>query len=184
VSDVTVEAIFELFERFGEQRYDEDLSQRLHAEQTAALAAADGASESLVAAALLHDVGHLLELAESGAEGRDRATDRHHEGRGSAWLASAFGPDVTAPIALHVRAKRYLCAVDPTYHARLSPGSQASLARQGGPLSAEAAAAFEGTAGATEAGQLRRWDDQAKDPGLVVAPLVAYRPLLDALTRP
>ena len=43
--------------------YDEDLSQLDHALQTAALAVAADASDALVAAALLHDVGHLLELA-------------------------------------------------------------------------------------------------------------------------
>lgn len=172
-----------LFERFGAQRYDEELSQRLHAEQTAALAVAADAEPAVIAAALLHDVGHLLELAESGAEGRDRTVDHRHEARGSAWLAGLFGPHVTAPIALHVRAKRYLCAVDPSYHGRLSTGSQASLERQGGPLDAAAVEAFEQNAGWADAVELRRWDDHAKDPALVVASVESYADLLESLRQ-
>ena len=97
---------------------------------------------------------------------RDRTTDQRHEARGSAWLAGLFPPAVTAPIALHVRAKRYLCAVDPSYLAVLSPGSVASLERQGGPLSADEVAAFEANPGWADAVALRRWDDQAKVPDL------------------
>ena len=177
----TVDEVLALFAGYGEQRYDEELSQTLHAEQTAALAVAAGASDALVAAALLHDVGHLLELARSGADARDRTVDHRHEARGSAWLAGLFDREVTAPIALHVRAKRYLCAVDPGYHGLLSAGSQASLARQGGPLDPAAVEAFEQNAGWAHAVALRRWDDHAKDPALVVEPVSSYRRLLESL---
>ena len=95
---------------------------------------------------------------------------------GSAWLAGLFPPAVTAPIALHVRAKRYLCAVDPSYLAVLSPGSVASLERQGGPLSADEVAAFEANPGWEDAVALRRWDDQAKVPDLPVPPPVPTAP--------
>ena len=109
----SIDEVLDLFERHGAELYDEEIFQLAHAEQTAALAQAAGATDAVVAAALLHDVGHLLEVAErQGA--RDRTTDQRHEARGSAWLAGLFPPAVTAPIALHVRAKRYLCAVDPT----------------------------------------------------------------------
>jgi predicted HD phosphohydrolase len=40
--------------------YDEDVTELEHALQAAALAIADGAPDHLVAAALLHDVGHLV----------------------------------------------------------------------------------------------------------------------------
>jgi gamma-butyrobetaine dioxygenase len=88
---------------------------------------------------------------------------------------------VTAPIALHVRAKRYLCAVDPAYAALLSEGSVASLARQGGPLDDAAVAAFEANPGWADAVALRRWDDAAKVPDLEVPPIESYRALLDDL---
>jgi phosphonate degradation associated HDIG domain protein len=175
-----VDEVLELLRRHGADLYDEEIFQLAHAEQTAALASAAGATDSLVAASLLHDVGHLLEVAErQGA--RDRTTDQRHEARGSAWLAGLFPPAVTAPIVLHVRAKRYLCAVDPTYTSVLSPGSVASLERQGGPMDAAEVAAFEANPGWEDAVALRRWDDHAKVPDLAVTPATAYRALLESL---
>jgi len=176
----SIDEVLDLFQRHGTQLYDEEIFQVAHAEQTAALAQAAGATDAVVVAALLHDVGHLLEVDERQAA-RDRTADQRHEARGSAWLAGLFPPAVTAPIALHVRAKRYLCAVDPSYLAVLSPGSVASLERQGGPLSAYEVAAFEANPGWAEAVALRRWDDQAKVPDLPVPPAGSYRPLLEAL---
>ena len=178
----SVDEVLALYERYGDGHYDEELSQLAHAEQTAALAGGAGATDAVVAAALLHDVGHLLEVAGRGGP-RDRTTDQRHEAVGAAWLASLFGPEVTAPIALHVRAKRYLCAVDPAYAGLLSPGSTASLARQGGPLDAADASAFEQNPGWEGAAALRRWDDAAKVQGLEVDPIDAYWPLLESLTR-
>lgn len=94
-------------------------------------------------AALLHDVGHLLELRDGGAAHGDVAVDLGHEARGARWLARLFAPEVTGPIALHVAAKRYRCAVDPAYQDGLSDGSRRSLARQGGPMDAAEVARFE-----------------------------------------
>ena len=175
----TLDDVLALYERYGPQHYDEDLSQLDHATQTAALACAAEATDALVAAALLHDVGHLLELAE-----RDvprRAADLRHEARGAAWLSSLFPPTVTAPIALHVRAKRYRVTVDPAYRRVLSPGSVASLERQGGALAPAEVAVFEANPGWKDAVTLRGWDDHAKDLTLTVMPLASYRPLLDSL---
>jgi [1-hydroxy-2-(trimethylamino)ethyl]phosphonate dioxygenase len=179
MSATSIDQLLDLYERHGATRYDEELSQLAHAEQTAALARAAGSSDELVAAALLHDVGHLLEVADAGD--RDRTADLRHEARGAAWLSGLLPPAVTAPIALHVRAKRYLCTVEPSYTAILSPGSVASLERQGGPLAPADVAAFEGNPGWDEATRLRRWDDQAKVLDLVVDPLESYRPLLTAI---
>jgi phosphonate degradation associated HDIG domain protein len=176
----SIDEVLDLLERHGAEQYDEEIFQLAHGEQTAALARAAGASDWLVAAALLHDVGHLLEIAErEGA--RDRTVDHRHEARGSAWLTSLFPPAVTAPIALHVRAKRYLCAVDSDYAVVLSPGSVASLERQGGPMDAGEVAAFEANPGWQDAVALRRWDDQAKVPDLPVPAAATYRPLLESL---
>lgn len=178
----SIDEVEALFEAHGAERYDEALSQLAHAEQTAALAVAAGASDALVVAALLHDVGHLLELADHGA--RDRTTDLRHEARGSAWLAALFPPAVTAPIALHVRAKRYRCAVDPGYLQVLSEGSVASLERQGGPMAPDEVAAFEANPGWEDAVALRGWDDRAKVLHLQVAPFASYRPLLEVARAP
>jgi [1-hydroxy-2-(trimethylamino)ethyl]phosphonate dioxygenase len=177
----TVDEVAELYGRWGGQRYDEEISQLAHSLQTAALARAAEAPDALVAASLLHDVGHLLELAATGD--RDRRLDARHEARGAAYLAELLPPEVTAPIALHVRAKRYLCAVDPGYASLLSVGSTSSLERQGGPLDPAGVTAFEGNPGWVEASRLRRWDDEAKVDGLEVPPFESYLTLLHSLGR-
>jgi phosphonate degradation associated HDIG domain protein len=172
----SVDEVLDLYERFGDDHYDEDVSQLAHALQTAALADAANASPSLVVAALLHDVGHLLHLRDGGRQ--EDGVDLAHEDVGARFLRSIFGPTVTAPIALHVRAKRYLCAIDPAYASSLSAGSTASLARQGGPLDAVDVARFEHVSGWSDAVRLRRWDDLGKVDGLEVRPLDHYRDLL------
>ena len=44
----------------GQSRYDESVTQTEHALQAADLASQSGAEPTLIAAALLHDIGHLL----------------------------------------------------------------------------------------------------------------------------
>lgn len=174
----SVEEVLALYDRWGAHRYDEVLTQHDHAVQTATLAAAAGGSEPLVAAALLHDVGHLLDLdANDGRPGA--STDLAHEARGARYLAGLFPPAVTGPIALHVSAKRYRCTVDPPYRAALSAGSTRSLALQGGTMTAEEVARFEQHPSFGDAVRLRGWDDDGKVDGLDVAPLGSYRDLLD-----
>lgn len=180
---VDVDEVLALVQTWGVERYDETVTQLDHALQTAALAVAEHASDALVAAALLHDVGHLLELRAGGVGDGDVEHDLAHETRGAAWLAVVFPPSVTEPIASHVAAKRYRCSVDPQYAADLSAGSTASLARQGGPMTAAEAAEFERDATNLDAVRLRGWDDDGKIDGLTIAPLDAYEPLLRRLTR-
>jgi phosphonate degradation associated HDIG domain protein len=175
----TVDEVLDLVDRYGGDRYDEQVSQLDHALQCAALARSEGAPDQLVAAALLHDVGHLLHLRDGGTG--PAAEDLHHEAVGARWLAPLFGPEVVGPIALHVRAKRYLCAVEPGTVEQLSDGSRASLVRQGGPLTPGQVAAFEALDGAADAVRLRRWDDAGKVEDLAVAPLGGYRPMLERL---
>ncbi len=171
-----VAEVLALYEHYGQNHYDESLSQLAHALQTAALAEEAGAPDPLVAAALLHDVGHLLHLS-----GAAEAAGRAHEATGAAYLADLFPASVTAPVALHVRAKQYLCAVDRGYQALLSEGSVRSLQVQGGPMPVAEVPAFEANPGFADAVALRRWDDQGKVDGLEVPPLAHYRPLLDRL---
>ena len=100
-----------------------------------------------------------------------------------AYLKAHFDTDVTRPIALHVAAKRYLCTREPDYFANLSPGSVASLALQGGPMSEAEAAAFEADSAHGHAVALRRWDEYGKISGLQVPGFEHYRPLLRGLMR-
>jgi len=158
-----------------------------HLLQAGALAQAAGAPPALVAAALLHDAGHLLEA--DGTAGRSGAglmagRDDDHGERGAAWLGQWFGPEVTGPVRLHVAAKRYLCGTDPAYYGLLSRASRYTLAVQGGPMGEEEARAFAASPHHWQAVAVRRWDDQAKDPAARPPGLGRFLPLLAALAVP
>lgn len=153
--------ITELFLAQGAVQYGaEAINQQQHALQCAHLAEQAGGSAELIAAALLHDLGHLLPKAAPKAAG----VDDLHQYLAVPFLRGVFGEAVLEPIRMHVDAKRYLCHVDKHYWASLSPASQRSLALQGGTFSEDEAAAFIAQPFATDAVALRRWDDLAKDP--------------------
>ena len=177
-----LEQLFHLFAHHGQGAYfGEPVSETEHALQAAHLARQQAAPDSLVAAALLHDVGHLLH--HLGEDFTARGIDDQHENGGAAWLEAHFPPEVVEPVRLHVAAKRYLCAVQPHYYQALSETSRRSLALQGGPMSPAEQAAFEQSPYWRAALQLRHWDDAAKIPGLDVPELETYRPLLHSLLR-
>jgi gamma-butyrobetaine dioxygenase len=169
-----VEIIAELFSGPGGQAYlGEPVTIGVHMRQAGALAEAAGADGPLVAAALLHDIGHLRQ-----------ETDTGHGEAGARWLSQWFGGAVTEPVRLHVPAKRYLCAVEPGYFGRLSAESVRTLSRQGGPMTAEEAAEFEALPHAADAVAVRRWDDEAKDPAVTPPEFGHFAALLGALVRP
>ncbi len=170
--------IFALFDRHGAGAYfGEPVTVVEHCLQAAHFARAEGAGEALIAAALLHDVGHLLE--DVPADLADWHTDAHHEDVGSIWLAQRFGPEVTDPVRLHVAAKRFLCATAPSYFGKLSPASVVTLGLQGGAMSETEAHSFRGEPFFRDAVRLRLWDDRGKVAGLETATLADYRELLE-----
>ena len=172
--------IVAIFARHGARSYlGESVSMSEHMLQTATAAERDGAPASLIAAALLHDIGLFTdELVEPRV---DQRIDGGHEAAGGRFLEPHFGPYVTEPVRLHVAAKRYLCAVETDYVGGLTPASLKTLALQGGPMSPEAAEGFAATPYADAAVALRRWDDQGKVAGLLTPRLDHYLPLLEAL---
>jgi [1-hydroxy-2-(trimethylamino)ethyl]phosphonate dioxygenase len=176
------EEVRALYGRLGDGAYfGERVSMTEHGLQAAHFARVQGAPDHLVVAALLHDVGHLLQAVPEAIE--DWVTDAQHEELGARWLAQRFDPQISEPVRLHVPAKRYLCAVDPHYFAQLSTASVHTLKLQGGPMSPAEVERFAREPHHREAVRVRHWDDQGKVAGLATPPLEAYAALIDSLSR-
>jgi phosphonate degradation associated HDIG domain protein len=178
ISDICV-----LFARKGGRAYDgEPVTQLEHALQTATRAEEAGAAPPLIAAALLHDLGHLLN--DQGESPTLRGVDDLHQFAALPFLRPLFPDAVLAPIQLHVDAKRYLCAAHDGYFEALSADSKRSLALQGGIFAPEHAGTFIAQPFAQDAVQVRRWDDLAKVEGAATPPLAHFIAMLEAVERP
>src|SRR5438128_602942 len=170
---ITLSDIEKLYKAHGHIEYSgEGVTQLEHALQCAQRAESEGADETLVAAAFLHDLGHLLNL--QGETPTARGIDDQHQYFAIPFIRPLFPPAVVEPIRLHVDAKRALCALEPGYYEALSEDSKRSLELQGGVFTAEEAKAFLDKPGARDAMRVRRWDDQAKVQGAVTPPIGHY----------
>jgi gamma-butyrobetaine dioxygenase len=175
-----VDEILLIYGRHGDDAYiGEPVSVSEHAAQAAWFAREDGAPTALLVAALLHDIGHLLDAAAEDLAAWQ--ADAHHELVGAQWLGERFGTPVADPVRLHVPAKRYLCATDSSYATQLSAASVHTLALQGGPMNPAEIAAFEAERFHADAVRLRRWDDRAKIAGFKAPPIASYRREIEAL---
>lgn len=171
----SVDAIADLLHRQGARQYgNEAVSQLDHALQCAHLAEAAGETAETIVAALLHDLGHLLQADAEPAEPGQRQRDDLHQFIALPFLRPLFSDAVLEPIRLHVDAKRHLCRTDASYLAQLSPASIRSLELQGGVFSAQQAIEFMNHPHAATALRLRRYDDRAKTPGAPTPPLAHY----------
>ena len=174
---LTLPGIRSLFDRGGGRMYaGEPVTQLEHALQTAHSAERAGADAALITAALLHDLGHLLN--DQGETPTARGIDDVHQYAALPFLRPLFDDEVLEPIRLHVDAKRYLCATEAAYFDRLSPGSRHTLRLQGGVMSADGAARFARHRWAADAVALRRWDDEAKVVGKSTRTLGEWAPLV------
>jgi gamma-butyrobetaine dioxygenase len=190
VSAAVLDRLEELFTGQGARDYlGEEVSMATHMLQAADRARDAGATPALVAAALLHDIGHFTGLVTGSVTGLVtgadlmEGTDNHHDEQAAAFLAQHYGPEVAEPVRLHVAAKRYLCAVHPEYFGELSPASVYTLSVQGGPMNAEEVARFAANPYASDAVLLRRCDDAAKDPARATPTFAEFRDLLAGLLR-
>jgi len=171
-----LDGVAELFEDEGAGAYlGEAVTMAQHMLQAAARAEEAGAPGALVAAALLHDIGHF-QGPVSGEE-LMAGTDNRHSHTGADRLVDWFGPEVTEPIRLH------LCAVEPEYFGRLSEASAYTLKVQGGPMSLAEVAGYEANPYAADGVAVRRWDDEGKDPEASAPDFAHFRPSLAALLR-
>jgi gamma-butyrobetaine dioxygenase len=178
VASHLIDEIFRVFREQGAGEYlGEPVSMTEHMLQSAYAAEQEGAPPRLVAAALLHDYGHFIHDLPS--DSAQHGVDTQHEEVAHAFLSRHFGPEIAEPIRMHVAAKRYLCAIDPSYMEQLSPASILSLELQGGPYSPQEVAEFDESLYAEAAVRLRRWDDVGKIAGLPTPDLEHYRAVLE-----
>jgi gamma-butyrobetaine dioxygenase len=174
--------LLDIYTRRGSGAYfGEPVTVSEHCLQAAYFAAQSGAPAPLVVAALLHDIGHLVEAVPDDIA--DWHTDAHHELIGSRWLERHFGPEVSEPVRLHVPAKRYLCATNASYFDNLSSASVRTLELQGGPMAPAEISAFESERYARDAVRVRRCDDAGKQAGLSIPDFGFYRGLIESLAR-
>lgn len=158
----------------GSAYYGEPVTQLEHALQCGQLARDAGASDELVAASLLHDIGHMLEGED--AERHEEIGVINHDDIGAEYLLErGFPARIAELVRGHVDAKRYLTATNPNYAGKLSEASTTTLALQGGPMTGEEVVEFQSDPLFTEKLRLRSWDEQAKKVGWEVSPLESYR---------
>jgi len=179
----TFDEVLALFaDRGADCYFGETISTMQHCLQAAFFAQKAGASEALVLAALLHDIGHLIDQAPDDIS--EWTEDAHHEEVGGRWLANRFGPEVAEPVRLHVPAKRFLCATDASYCSKLSSASLLTLKLQGGAMSAAEVARFAALPFHRDAIRIRHWDDAGKISGLATCELADYSDMIERLSLP
>ena len=177
-----VNHIEDVFTRRGAESYlGEDITMAQHMLQAAQCAEKSGAEDSLIAAALLHDIGHFKnEIPETALA---KGNNNFHEEAGANFLEDFFPLSVVEPIRQHVAAKRYLCAVKSDYLDLLSPASVHTLNLQGGPMNKEEVTEFEKNDYLEQCIQLRYWDEEGKDPEREHPPFSYYRALIESLVK-
>ena len=175
--ETVVDFIGDIFLRRGAESYlGEEVSMSQHMLQAAQLAEAAGEEDTIVVAALLHDIGHYTnEFPDNALE---QGTDNHHETAGARVLAPFFPTTVIDCIQHHVAAKRFLCATDPEYFGRLSEASVHTMNLQGGPMSAPEVDAFRSEPNLDAILKVRIWDDEGKDPAVTTPDFAHYAPMI------
>lgn len=125
-----IDRVLALFRARGHSPHDDGagMSQMEHGLRCAALAEESGAPVPLIAAALLHDIGHLLDHSEGNDANR---TGDRHAAAGANLLDAVLGPTVAFPVRWHQDARRWL-ATSRTHCRLLSYDSRRAALRDGG----------------------------------------------------
>lgn len=170
-----IDHLFLLLNSKGNEAYhSEPVSQLEHALQSAYYAKYHTDKPNIILAALLHDIGHLIE-----DETEDLLGHYDHDRIGAAYPRDlGFGPDITRLVENHVRAKRYLVTTDFDYKNKLSAASKLTLIQQGGPMRVDEVESFESDPDFDDIILIRICDELAKTPGLPVPLLESYSPMI------
>ena len=165
--EARIDAIFNLYKKYGQEDYGEGVTQLMHMVQAGKMAQKEGYDDEIVLAAFFHDIGHFLEHGEDmGIYGK-----LAHDQLGKEFLIeNGFPEKMGALVASHVDAKRYLTFSNPEYYNLLSDASKKTLEYQGGPMTAEEAAVYEKDPLIESYIKIRYWDDLAKETDIPVDP--------------
>jgi putative nucleotidyltransferase with HDIG domain len=157
--------IVQLYKDFGSSDYiGEAINQTQHGVQAAYLATRAKMEETVIVAALLHDIGHLLALEDPSLPTMETWGAKDHEKIGAEWLRKlGMNETVCKLVEQHVQAKRYLTCIDQSYLKKLSDASRATLEFQGGSMTIDEAASFEKNPLRREILLMRTWDEKAKE---------------------
>ncbi len=159
----------------GSEYIGEPVTKFEHIIQSAMIAEEMGLSNEIVIAAMLHDIGHIIEEA-SDSNSMDCFGIRDHETIGAAYLKSkGFSECICQCVQNHVSAKRYLCYLEKSYYNQLSEASKKTLEFQGGIMSESEAIQFQLNPFFKEIIIVRRIDELAKKENLTYPPLKKYR---------
>jgi 2-amino-1-hydroxyethylphosphonate dioxygenase (glycine-forming) len=178
-----INEIFYLLTHKGSGAYfAEPVTQLEHALQAAHHAKINTEDEDVILAALLHDIGHLLEPEDftQKSETHNHLGHPDHDKMGGDLLKKlGFGNNIINMVENHVQAKRYLVTTDPDYRSRLSEASKQTLLLQGGPMWPQEVEKFESEQHFDEMILIRICDEMAKEPGMPVEGLEYYREMLE-----
>lgn len=185
-----IDHIFVILQRYGSQTAGGRVSLLDHVLQTAAIAEGDGAPAALIAAAVLHEYGHVAPDLQAGRS--QPGTNGQHaaplpgspEEAGAHFLARYFVPAVTEPIRLHDAARRYLWTVTPAYFDTIASAAPRHLHQPGSLFSDAEVRAFEASPHFAAAIRLRQYDGRAWTPGAPTQALGYFRTYLVQTRNP
>ncbi len=169
------EIISYLISNGGSEYIGEPVTKYEHSLQSAMIAEEMGLTDDLVIAALLHDIGHILE-ASSDMNSMDGFGIKDHEKIGADYLkGKGFSKRIHECVLNHVPAKRYLCYAETEYYNQLSEASKKTLEFQGGMMTEAEASQFKNNPYFEEIITIRIIDEQAKKENIVCTPIKNYR---------
>lgn len=175
-----IDEIMNLFKNYGSYDYigETDITQIQHMFQCAMLAEKDTNDINIIIAALLHDIGHFIEINNKDKQMGSFGV-MNHELIGKEYLLSkGFENKVACLVGNHVKSKRYLVTKYPEYFNKLSEASKQTLIYQNGFMNNNEMIEFEKDPYFEESIKIRSYDDQAKIKDFKINSIDYYKNML------